>query len=228
MITYDGQHSIRDKEKLSAWNKGNDFISNIASEVVEDRYCLDFYYGCKEARKYFIQLILKFRLFSLVNFSGFKDMQVRWKISKKAAHKAIVFIDSISPMPEYWTGPLHLYREGRFLLKDIRTGSCLNGQKTSYDFDDSYGHKTSISNFRLNYRNKVSIAIWLVFPFEKPNNEFIEYATYLNQAAPFKFSENHWRSWSYSKSNNLKCSKLDMNLTSKSSSPAKNAGLDRP
>jgi len=217
MITYEGlpkssggAHVINENDMRLAWDKGNSFISKVSYELIEEKYILDVYVGCKEIRKYIFRLLFKFGLMSKVDFFGNKAWwYVRWNLSEKSASSAIEFISSITPLPEYLIVPIHLYREGQFLLKDRMKDQVLHGQEKSYDFGDESGHKTPISNFRLNFTNKVSISVWLVLPFEAQNREFHEYVDFLKEHTPFRFSDNHWRCWSCSKNNKLKSSILE-------------------
>ena len=208
MITHDGVHTARGNDIKSAWERCGQFISRISYKLVEDRYKLDVYLGCREVRKHLLKIFIKFGIPEKVDFIRVGDWYIRWNISAKSAPKVVDLLIRISPLPEYWLCPIHFYREGRFLLKDDN-GDLLPGQDRNFDFEDEREHKTSISNFRMNIQNKVSISTWLVLPFEEQTAEFHEYVKYLRKVAPFTFSDEHWRLWRYSKSNRLYPAKID-------------------
>ena len=155
-------------------------------------------------------MLWKFGLFPSINRQDISETVFRWKINEKKAKKALDFISSIQPLPNYWLGPMRLVFDSTFYLKDPQTEITLPNQEVIYDFDDGYGYKTPISNFRLSVSNKVKLSVWLVMPFNEPNENFYSYVSTISKIAPFKLSDKHWRIWHYTKSGSFVARKLNL------------------
>lgn len=219
VITYDGlpvssggAHKIRGNDILTSWEGARQFISKFA-RISSSAYKLELYTDCKEITRYMPNLRWQFGIFPQKIRQSSRHTFYRWNIGEAKAQKAAKLISEISPLPEHTLGPIRLDFDAQFYLINSDTKEILPNQRTDLDFDDGYGHMTSLSNFRLSLKGNVTLSLWLVLPYQEPGPEFENYIRRIAEEAPFPLSEHHWKQWFISKSGKLYARKLEVRLT---------------
>ena len=96
----------------------------------------------------------------------------------------------------------------KFRLRDPDTRELLPGQDDLPRLESFPGGRGDSSSIVLNLGRTSSIALWLMFPFEEPDEAFRAYSARLQAALPTAFSPKGWRRWKLAKSGAWKSEKL--------------------
>lgn len=218
LITYDGLpassgggHRIRGKNPMTSWLRARQFIKTFANISTESHY-IEFYRGCKAAKQFLPAMRRQFGYFPRRDNISVGEKCYIWRLGREQAMSAARWMEEISPLPDHWLGPIRLVHDAQYKLIDPDTREDLPNQRADHDFQDGYGHMTSLSNFRLSMTNKVTLSLWLVLPFTEETEGFENYVRRLADEAPFKLSSKHWKRWQYSKAGNLYPRKLEVQL----------------
>ena len=215
-LTYDGlpvksggAHSIRGKNLKLNWQNANNFIKNISAKNLNAKYLLKLYLGCEESKKYIEIFKLKFGLYPKEKIASTYEKCCEWDITEDKINEVIQILDDIKPQPQHWIEPIRFEASSQFYLSNFYKNISLENQGLDYNFDDGYGHYTSLSNYMITVTEKVFLSIWLVIPFRTVDANLKTYVKKLVEFAPFKFSDKHWKIWNYSNTQKLRGRKID-------------------
>jgi hypothetical protein len=115
---------------------------------------------------------------------------------------AVDWLSAAEPLAQTWLGgPATVQLDFQFRLRSP-DGAELPYQRNEDYFGQIYSGYgivigESVSRLRLSARSSMSVVMFL--PFEEPNDEFQEYARFLQRNFPVKFSKHHWKHWNLTK-----------------------------
>jgi hypothetical protein len=126
---------------------------------------------------------------------GDKGVTQLWELRPALVTSPVDWLSAAEPLAPTWLGgPATVQLDFQFRLRSA-DGAEIPYQRSEDYFSQIYSGYgivmgESVSRLRLSARSSISIVMFI--PFEEPNDEFQEYARFLQGYFPVRFSKHHW------------------------------------
>lgn len=208
-ISSGGAHGLRNAGPLEAWNSLQSFLSDCTTASGPTQVSLHINDLPEVDRTTLARLnaTLRAQLESYLEFESRDELGDRgatdcWTVAPAGAEAAVRWLDAAGPLEDNWlAGPASLMICFEFRFKGS-TGVELPFQSNDYYLGQAYNGYglmlgNSVCQLTLSASSKLSLVIFL--PFEEPDIECMEFATFLRHHSPIEFSELHWKHWKLNK-----------------------------
>ena len=209
LVTYEGlplssggAHKLRTKGFVDAWRRVEHFLKECTDFAVPEEVVIELLEGAGLPAAFVTPLKQRFMLeFPVVRSRAVGDaVGHQWSVARERLPALLQDLESVQPLPDFLVQPLIVHVALKFRFVDRLTRKTLPFQSPSdYLQQDARcaGHRlslgSSVASAGLSTRS--TLFVFFSLPFAEVNAEFRNYVDVLATAAPFTFSDKHWKVW---------------------------------
>jgi hypothetical protein len=209
LITYEGlplssggAHRLRTKGFVNAWRIIEHFLKERTDFARPEEIVIELLEGASLPDEFVTPLKQRFTLeFPVVRSRAVGEAVGRqWSVGRERLPALLQELEAVQPLPDFFVQPLAVDVALKFRLVDRSTRKPLPFQNPSdYLHQDAgcAGHQlslgSSVASARISTRS--TLFVFLSLPFAEVSAELRDYVEFLGSAAPFTFSEKHWKVW---------------------------------
>jgi len=208
-VSSGGTHQLGRIPRQVAYRRTLNFLQTCTEPVGSLEYALSVMKVPELERNPFLERTVERRFGRSSGPFGNAHQQV--PIDQARVDEVLQFLDEIDPQPtnQWGMAPIWFWVSSRFRILDPDTGHALPGQDQDRYAGIEYSWKVPLgtSGLHLILRNGSAIGINLCIP-TADDVVFRRVVPWLQQHLPFKFSSQHWRAWTMTKSGSFKARKF--------------------